>query len=80
VIYLDLESLLHVAARTLGTDPEVRDHGLLESAVARPQTSALGREAYRGIHDKAAAPLHSLAGNRALVDGNRRLARAATRT
>jgi death-on-curing protein len=78
VIFLDREALLHVATRTLGTEPEVRDHGLLESALARPKTSALGRDAYPGIDEKAAALLHSLARNHALVDGNKRLALAAT--
>lgn len=78
MIFLDLESLLHVATRTLGADPVVRDHGLLESALARPRTSAFGEDAYPGAHEKAAALLHSLARNRALVDGNKRLALAAT--
>lgn len=78
MIFLDLEALLHVATRTLGTEPEVRDHGLLESSLARPQTSAFGQDAYPGIHEKAAALLHSLARNHALVDGNKRLALAAT--
>jgi death-on-curing protein len=78
VIFLDLEALLHVATRALGTEPEVRDYGLLEAALARPQTSAFGHDAYPRIHDKAAALLHSLARNRALVDGNKRLALAAT--
>jgi death on curing protein len=78
VIFLDLDSLLHVATRTLGSEPEVRDYGLLESALARPRASALGEDAYSGIHEKAAALLHSLAQNRALVDGNKRLALAAT--
>ena len=78
MIYLDLEELLHVAGRTLGGDPEVRDHGLLESALARPQAWAFGKEAYAGLHEKAAALLHSLARNHALVDGDKRLALAAT--
>jgi death-on-curing protein len=78
VIFLTLEELLHVAARTLGGEPEVRDVGLLESALARPQASALGEDAYSGIHEKAAALLHSLARNHALVDGNKRLALAGT--
>ena len=51
---------------------------MLESAVARPQASAFGEDAYPGIHQKAAALLHSLARNHALVDGNKRLALAAT--
>jgi death-on-curing protein len=78
VIFLDLEALLQIATRTLGTEPEVRDYGLLESALARPQASALGRDAYPGIHEKAAALLNSLARNHALVDGNKRLSLAAT--
>jgi death-on-curing protein len=78
VIFLDLEAVLYVARRTLGTEPEVRDHGLLESALARPQASAFGQDVYPGIHEKAAALLHSLARNHALVDGNTRLALAAT--
>jgi death-on-curing protein len=78
VIFLDLEALLHVAERTIGAKPVVRDHGLLESALGRPRASAFGSDAYTGIHQKAAALLHSLARNHALVDGNKRLALAAT--
>ncbi len=78
MIFLDLESLLHIATRTLGTDPVVRDYGMLESALARPQASAFGEDAYPTIHEKAASLLHSLARNHALVDGNKRLALAAT--
>jgi death on curing protein len=77
VIYLDLDDLLPVARRTLGT-VEIRNAGLLESALARPQSTAFGEDAYPSIHAKAAAPLNSVARNRALVDGNERLALAAT--
>ena len=78
MIFLDLEDLLHIARRTLGTEPVVRDHGLLESALARPRASAFAAAAYPGIEEKAAALLHSLARNHALADGNKRLALAAT--
>lgn len=78
MIYLRLEDLLHVAERALGEPPRVRDHGLLESALARPRASAFGQDAYGDLHAKAAALLHSLARNHALVDGNKRLALAAT--
>lgn len=77
MIHLDLDDLLHVAGRTLPT-VEVRDVGLLESALARPRSTAFGEDAYPSIHGKAAALLHSLARNHALVDGNKRLALAAT--
>ncbi len=78
MIFLDLELLLHVAERAIGAPPEVRDHGLLESALARPRATVLGKDAYPTLHEKAAALLHSLARNHALVDGNKRLALAAT--
>jgi len=77
VIYLTLPELLHIAERALGSEPHVRDYGLLESAAARPQATAFGEDAYRDLDAKAAALLHSLARNHALVDGNTRLALAA---
>jgi death-on-curing protein len=75
MIYLTLPELLHVAERVLG-GVKIRDLGLLESALARPQTTAFGRDAYPILEEKAAALLHSLARNHALVDGNKRLALA----
>ena len=78
MIFLELDDLLHIARRTLDTDPVVRDHGLLESALARPQASAFGQDAYPTLDQKAGALLHSLARNHALIDGNKRLALAAT--
>jgi death-on-curing protein len=77
MIYLTLEELLYVVERTLG-EVLVRDHGLLESALARPQTTVFGEDAYRTVEEKAAALLHSIARNHALVDGNKRLALAGT--
>ena len=77
MIFLGLDELLYVAVRTLGAEPEVRDLGLLVSALARPQASAFGEDAYPTIHEKAAGLLHSVARNHALVDGNERLALAA---
>lgn len=77
MIHLDLDDLLHVAMRTLG-EFLVRDIGLLESAAARPRSTAFGEDAYPSIHDKAAALLHSIARNHPLVDGNKRLSLAAT--
>lgn len=77
-IFLELEDLLHIAERTLDHAPEVRDHGLLESALARPRASVFGSDAYPSIDEQAAALLHSLTGNHALIDGNKRLALSAT--
>jgi death-on-curing protein len=77
VIFLDVEDLLYIAERATGAPVEVRDIGLLESAAARPRASAFGADAYPTLHDKAAALLHSIVGNHALVDGNKRLGLAA---
>ena len=77
MIHLDLDDLLHIARRTLGQF-EVRDIGLLESAAARPRSTAFGEDACPSVHDKAAALLHSIARNHPLVDGNERLSLAAT--
>lgn len=57
----------------------VRDIGLLESALGRPQASAFGEDAYSTLHLKAAALMESLARNHALIDGNKRLAWVAMR-
>jgi death-on-curing protein len=75
--YLTLDLLLRVAKRSCGTSVEVRDYGLLESALARPAATVFGVDAYPTAHGKAAALLHSLCSNYALVDGNKRLAWAA---
>jgi len=74
MIYLTLRDLMRVAERVIGADVKVRDFGLLESSLARPQATAFGREAYPSLDEKAAALVHSLARNHALVDGNKRLA------
>lgn len=75
VNYLSLPELIYTAERTLGS-VEIADIGLLESALARPQATAFGEDAYETVIDKAAALTHSLAKNHALVDGNKRLALA----
>ena len=74
--YLSLEDLLDLV-KALNAGP-VRDIGLLDSACHRPQAGLLGQEAYPTLAGKAAALMHSLAGNHALVDGNKRLALLAT--
>ena len=78
--YLDLEDLLEIARQAVGKDVVVRDYGLLQSALARPRASVFGQDAYPDLHLKAAALLHSLARNHALVDGNKRLTWTACRT
>jgi death on curing protein len=76
--YLSVDDLLEIAVGVIG-EFAVRDHGLLASAAARPRTSAFGADAYPTFSGKAAALMHSIARNHALVDGNKRLAWAGTR-
>lgn len=76
--YLDLEDLVDLARTLLGDPPPIRDIGLLGSAVARPQTTAFGQDAYPDLLTKAAAMLQSIVNNHALVDGNKRLGWLAT--
>ncbi len=71
--FLDLDDVIGLAVVLLGDPAPVRDLGLLGSAVARPQTTAFGNDAYPDIWTKAAALLQSIVTNHALVDGNKRL-------
>jgi death-on-curing protein len=74
VIYLTLPELVYIAERATGGKVAIRDIGLLEAAAARPSATAFGKDAYPDLQGKAAALLHSLARNHALLDGNKRLA------
>jgi len=76
--YISLADLLEIAEGVIG-EVAVRDQGLLASAAGRPQTTVFGEDAYPTFAAKAAALMHSVARNHALVDGNKRLAWAATR-
>ena len=77
--YLDLEDLLATAEAAVGGPAEIRDIGLLHAAVARPQASAFGEDAYPDLDRKAAALLHSIVTGHPLVDGNKRLGWVAVR-
>lgn len=76
--YLSVEDLLEIAAGVID-HVVVRDAGLLAAAAARPRVTVFGEDAYPAFEDKAAALLHSLVRNHALVDGNKRLAWSAAR-
>lgn len=76
--YLSVEDLLEIAAGVI-EHVVVRDAGLLAAAATRPRMTVFGDDAYPAFEDKAAALLHSLVSNHALVDGNKRLAWSAAR-
>jgi len=75
-LYPTLEEALELHKRLVerfgGTDG-IRDRGLLQSALSRPQTGY-----YESLSLQAAALLQSLSLNHAFVDGNKRVAFALT--
>jgi death-on-curing protein len=72
--YLERDDVVAGGSIACGFSIVVADEGLLQSAIARPQTTVSGDDAYPTLWDKAAALLHSLARNHAFVDGNKRTA------
>ena len=74
-VYLTAEQVLFVHYRLVsetGGEHGVRDLGLLESAVARPQATFDRQELYPDAFEKAAALMESLINNHPFVDGNKR--------
>ena len=80
MLYLTIEQVLFLHARLIAEtcgSHGVRDLGLLQSAIARPQASFEGVNLYPDLFTQAAALLDSLARNHPIVDGNKRTAIAA---
>lgn len=77
IIYITSSDVQTINERLCGPD-QLRDFGLLDAAVVRPQHSAFGEDAYPTVHEKAAALLHGLARNHPFVTGNKRTAWMAT--
>jgi death-on-curing protein len=78
--FLGLEEVLALHASQIeryGGSAGVRDLGLLESAVAVPESSFDGGYLHASLPEMAAAYLFHLAQNHAFVDGNKRVAAAA---
>jgi death-on-curing protein len=76
--YLTLQEVLAIHGDQIeryGGAHGVRDHGLLESALYRPQTGY-----YADLIEEAAAMWESLAQNHPFIDGNKRTAFAVTYT
>lgn len=74
-LFLDIDDVLEIHATQLevhGGSAGLRDRGLLESAVAQPQSSFGGQLVHEGLFDMAAAYLFHIVSNHAFVDGNKR--------
>jgi len=77
-IYLTIAEVLAIHQRQIeqhGGMGGIRERGLLESAVFRPQIGY-----YNTITEEAAALMESLANNHPFLDGNKRVAFAAAHT
>lgn len=74
--YLTPAQVLFIHVRLVaetGGATGLRDLGLLEAAVARPQATFQGHDLYPDLFHKAAALMESLIGNHPFVDGNKRV-------
>ena len=74
--YLYPKQVLYLYQQTIrqgGGTIGLRDEGLLESAVYRPQASFGGHDFYPDLFSKTAALGHSLISNHPFVDGNKRV-------
>lgn len=77
--FLSLEEVLFIHQDQIanyGGSPEIRDEGLLESAITQPMTTFGGQELHPSVFDKAAAYLFHICSNHPFVDGNKRTALA----
>lgn len=73
--YLTTEDVLllhHLSIEKSGGSHGLRDPGLLDAAVHRPQATFGGEDLYPTLFDKAGALCHSLIKNHVFVDGNKR--------
>ena len=76
IVYLSVQQVLALHAlqiRRFGGAKGLRDRGLLEAAVARPQATFGGEDLYPDVHSKAGALAHLLVQNHPFVDGNKRV-------
>lgn len=74
--FLSVQDVLALHKQQLliyGGGDGVRDHGLLESAVAQPSMSFSGSFAHEGVTAMAAAYLFHLVSNHPFMDGNKRI-------
>ena len=74
-LFLDIDDVIELHATQLaifGGLSGIRDRGLLESALAHPQSSFGGEFVHDGLFAMAAAYLFHIVSNHAFVDGNKR--------
>lgn len=73
--FLDLDDVVTIHADQLaafGGGDGLRDHGLLESAIAQPQATFGGEFVHEDLYAMAAAYLFHIVQNHPFIDGNKR--------
>lgn len=81
IVYISLDEVLAIhddMVERYGGSFGIRDLGLIQSAIARPQATFGGEDLYFTMIDKAAALFHSLIFNHAFTDGNKRTSLTST--
>lgn len=80
-LFLTLAEVIEVHSDQIqryGGDQGVRDHGLLESALAQPEASFAGEWLHRDLCEMASAYAYHISQNHPFLDGNKRTALACT--
>ncbi|TGL85794.1 type II toxin-antitoxin system death-on-curing family toxin [Leptospira congkakensis] len=80
-IFLSIEDIILIHKNQIelyGGAADIRDHGLLESAIDQPMTTFDGVSLHPSLFDKAAAYLFYLCKNHPFLDGNKRVALASS--
>lgn len=79
-LFLSVDMVIQIHQRVIeeyGGDPGLRDRGLLESAVAMPQSTFGGKLLHIDLAEKAAAYHFHLCAHHPFIDGNKRVVVAA---
>ena len=77
IVFLSVSDVIEIHERVVlefGGHAELRDRGLLESAVAMPRAMFSGQYLHPELSDMAAAYHYHLCANHPFVDGNKRVA------
>lgn len=75
IIFLDIEDVLMIHSDQIcryGGSLQIRDKGLLKSAVSMPKASFANQFAHKDIYEMAAAYLYHVVMNHPFIDGNKR--------
>lgn len=73
--YFDVEEILFLHFKIIedyGGSHGIRDEERIEAVIAAPRQEVFGEELYPSVFEKAAVYIHSIIGDHAYIDGNKR--------